>query len=316
MKRRLTIGLLLLALLTALATTAAAGSIKLIPGGNTVGLQLDVQGVTIAQTTPECRAALCEGDQIIAINNETIESADEIQQLLGQAEGDVTVRLVRGGKPMQLLAPRTADGKLGILVREHVAGIGTVTYVDPQTGGFGCLGHGVADQDTGALLPITGGSVLPAQIVSVEKGKAGQPGKLNGAATSLEPVGTVEKNSSHGLFGSLRHSANTGALAIAAASQIQPGPAVILSNVSGDRVQEYDVEILKIYPTETQSGRNLLLQVTDPELLAQTGGIVQGMSGSPIIQNGRLVGAVTHVLVSDPTTGYGIFIKNMLDAAS
>lgn len=317
MRRRfIQIGLLLTMTLT-IVSSAAASSEKLIPGGNTVGLQLQTDGVVVAEVMPECQAALKKGDYIVAIDNQAVKTADEIQNLLAETDqNDVAIRVVRGGKPMQFLAELVADGKLGVYVRDSLAGIGTVTYFDPQTGDFGALGHGVSDQQTLELLNTSGGTVLPAQILSVKKGKAGAPGQLQGAASSLEPIGTIEKNTDHGVFGTMDNVYNgKDPVDVVPNAQIEPGHATILSNISGTNVQEYDVEILRLYPTEKASGRNLLLQVTDPELLQATGGIVQGMSGSPILQNGKIVGAVTHVLVDDPTMGYGIFIENMLDAA-
>ena len=163
---------------------------------------------------------------------------------------------------------------------------------------------------------MTEGSAFPAGVVSVDRGRAGQPGQLRGCLSGDRLLGTVSRNTEQGVFGTL-HGAVTGeAIPVAAAEEVRTGPATIRSTVDGAGPRDYSVEILKIYPKDRSDGRNLLLRVTDPALLEATGGIVQGMSGSPILQHGKLVGAVTHVLVNQPDTGYGIFIENMLEAAS
>ena len=209
----------------------------------------------------------------------------------------------------------TAEGpRLGVYLRQGITGIGTVTFYDPATGCFGTLGHGVND-NTGALLDMTAGNVLPASVASVERGQIGDPGQLRGRVSEEYALGSLYRNTARGVFGKL-HAAPAGeAIPTAAPGEVHTGPAVIRSTVDDGGIREYAVEIVKVYPADRPDGRNLLLHVTDPELLATTGGIVQGMSGSPIIQDGKLVGAVTHVLVNDPTRGYGIFIENMLEAA-
>jgi stage IV sporulation protein B len=180
---------------------------------------------------------------------------------------------------------------------------------------FGALGHGVND-GKGALLQMRSGSVYDANVVSVKKGCPGQPGQLRGAVTARAALGRLEKNTARGVFGHMDLPEAKDAIPVAKAGTVKTGHAVIRSTVQGNFVREYSVEILRIYADKRADGRNFLLRVTDPALLEATGGIVQGMSGSPIIQDGKLVGAITHVLVNDPTTGYGIFIENMLDTAA
>ena len=192
--------------------------------------------------------------------------------------------------------------------------MGTVTWYDPATGAFGALGHGV-NSGNGELLRIRQGSVYEATILWVNQGKVGTPGQLMGALNGQKPLGTIEKNTSQGVFGKLEQPVQGEALPVAQWEQVHTGEATIRSTVENQKTREYSVEILKIYPESGEEGRNFLIKITDPTLLSQTGGIVQGMSGSPLIQDGRLIGAVTHVLVNDPTTGYGIFIENMLEAA-
>jgi len=228
------------------------------------------------------------------------------------------VEILRKGKEKELkLTPKvTADGpRLGVYLKQGVTGVGTVTWYDPETKRFGCLGHGVNDP-AGSLIPMHSGRAYAASVMSVKKGKVGDPGQLLGALNDAAPIGELAKNTAQGIFGTVQTTIPGQPLPVAHRDQIGTGAATIRSTVRGRTVQEYSVEILKIYPNAKSGGRNMLLRVTDPALLDATGGIVQGMSGSPIIQDGKLVGAVTHVLVNDPTTGYGIFIENMLDAAA
>jgi len=193
-----------------------------------------------------------------------------------------------------------------------MAGIGTMTWYDPATGVFGALGHGVTDTDTALLMPFSNGSILPSTVKAVKRGETGSAGELRGDFDLTGDLGPLYANTTSGIFGRLETApAETEAVPTGAAL---PGEAVILANVQGDEVREYDIEILKVV-SGSADGRDLVLSVTDPALLEATGGIVQGMSGSPILQNGKLVGAVTHVLLNDPSKGYGILIDHMLEAS-
>ena len=234
------------------------------------------------------------------------------------SDGDVDIYIVRGTtkKELELEPVITEDGpKLGIFLRQGISGVGTVTYYDPDNRSFAALGHGVNDKN-GDLVAMSEGFAYSAVVEAVKKGKSGDPGQLMGAVTNREPIAALSKNTLQGVFGKANVPFSGDALPTAAVSEIKTGPAIIRSTIQNGSTQEYSVEILKIYPHSSQEGRNMLLKVTDERLLETTGGIIQGMSGSPIIQDGKLVGAVTHVLVNDPTTGYGIFIENMLDAAA
>ena len=317
-KFRLIITLLLVWTLSAYASAAEF----LIPGGQVIGLQLQDNTVTIAafdETISPARAAgLKQGDQILRINDQQITCAADVRQALSRSDGQVKVCVMRGGKTKNLtVAPAaTADGpKLGVYLKQGITGVGTVTYYNAESGGFAALGHGVNTQ-SGNLLQMKTGNIYQAGVSSVKKGAIGTPGQLFGALTDDDTVGTIEKNTQQGVFGKLATRVDGQALPVAQSDEIRTGPATIRSTVDGTAMQEYSVEILKIYPNAKERTRNMLIKVTDPALLETTGGIVQGMSGSPIIQDGKLVGAVTHVLVNDPTTGYGIFIENMLDAAA
>ena len=294
----------------------------LIPGGQVIGLELRDSTVTVAAFDDQLGthakdSGLCIGDKITAVNGISVSSTQDIRDILQNCGSEVSLTVLRGSsKHIIKLQPRqTADGpRLGVYLRQGIAGIGTVTYYDPETMEFGALGHGVSDS-SGSLLVLREGSAYFTGIQSVKKGQCGQPGQLRGTAQTLHPIAALHRNTACGVFGIMNRPCQGEPLPLAEFEEIRPGSATILSTVSGEQVQEYSVEILKIYPEDRADHRNFLLKVTDPALLAATGGIVQGMSGSPLIQDGKLVGAVTHVLVNDPTRGYGIFIENMLDAS-
>lgn len=321
MKRMMRCAALALAIFLYLPQSVNAAKL-LIPVGEVIGISVEDQTVTVAAFDEalgaETRAAgLCVGDRIIKIDKTQILEVEDIQEALSRSNGTVEVEVLREGKQKRLtLKPRITEGgpKLGIYLKQGVSGIGTVTWFDPETGSFGALGHGV-NTPSGALVQMEEGHAYPASVTSVKKGAPGEPGQLMGALEDKEPVGELTKNTEQGIFGKAEISWQGIPLPIAQSSQIRTGAATIRATVKGNRVQEYSVEILKIYPASRTNGRNMLLQITDPELLKTTGGIVQGMSGSPLVQDGKLIGAVTHVLVNDPTMGYGIFIENMLEAA-
>ncbi len=305
-----------------LLPTSVQAAELLIPGGQVIGVQLDTGTVTIAAFDDAlgCTArdaGLRAGDEILSVNSQNVSSARQVQGILSGCSGPVELRICRDGKQRTLtITPRTTpEGpRLGVYLKQGIAGIGTVTWLDPATGVFGTLGHGVND-GKGRLISMQTGSAFRASVVSVKKGACGTPGQLKGCAEAGNICGTLLRNTPQGLFGIYQGHLGGNAVPAADYSEIHTGGAKIRSTVSGDSVQEYSVEILRIYPEDRADGRNFLLKVTDPELLSVTGGIVQGMSGSPILQDGKLVGAVTHVLVNDPTMGYGIFIDNMLAAA-
>jgi len=295
----------------------------LVPMGQLIGLELEDETVTVAAFDEALGAASREaglqvGDRIVSIDGQQIRSVADVRQALAASDGDVDASVLRGGKAKLLrLNPQiTTDGpKLGVYLKQGVTGVGTVTWYDPESGRFGALGHGVNDPQ-GNLVRMQCGKAYEADILSVKAGRTGAPGQLLGVLHGEKQLGTLTGNTPQGVFGNIALPCRAEPLPVGDAEEIRTGSATILSTVCGEEPQEYSVEILKIYPNARAAGRNLLLRVTDPALLEQTGGIVQGMSGSPIIQDGKLVGAVTHVLVNDPTTGYGIFIENMLDAAA
>lgn len=295
----------------------------LIPVGQVIGLEIDQEQLLVAAFDEALGhsaqdAGLQIGDRLLRIDGHEIKCADDIAKALQSAQGRVELEVQRGDKTRTVrIKPEITESgpKLGVYLRCGITGIGTVTWYDPETGCFGTLGHGVNDT-SGSLIPLTDGTAFPASIQSVKKGKTGEPGQLRGAVQAETTLGRLERNTVQGVFGKTESGWLGEPIPVADATQLHTGPAMIRTTVQGKQPKEYAVEITKLYPLSGNQGRNMLLKVTDPALLETTGGIVQGMSGSPIIQDGRLVGAVTHVLVNDPTTGYGIFIDNMLQAAA
>ena len=312
---------LVLWLLLLVQTVGAADF--LVPVGKVIGLELENDCITVAAFDSSLGAAAKDagmqvGDRILTVNRKPVQKIEDVHQALSCSDGTAEICILRGDavKNLRLTPNMTANGpKLGIYLKDSISGVGTVTWYDPDSRTFGALGHGVSSGG-GQPVNLRRGQAWEAGILSVQKGCAGKPGQLSGSIDRQQSVGALAKNTPQGVFGTAEHGWAGEKLPVACASQIQKGPAVIRSTVHGDTPAEYTVNILKIFPGSGSSGRNLLLEVTDPALLQTTGGIVQGMSGSPIIQNGRLIGAVTHVLVNDPARGYGIFIENMLDAAA
>ena len=316
----------LLAAALAVPAWAGGGGRTLIPLGKAVGIKLFADGAMVVSVSsldgaasPAEGCGMREGDLLLELNHSKVTSAEQVQQFLqDNGTAPVTVTVARSQKVLELEAtPRLCDDgvyRLGAWIRDSIAGIGTLTYYDPQTGQYGALGHGINDVDTRALMPLSSGAIMETTIKAVKQGTKGEAGELRGDFSVQRDVGDLTANTEGGIFGTVADRDFIGtaeAVEVASASQVHPGKATILATVSGSTVREYAVEILKVYPFN-QPTRNLLLKITDAQLLAATGGIVQGMSGSPILQDGRLVGAVTHVFLNDPTQGYGILMENML----
>ena len=320
MKRRIHIIAFAVFFLFLMPTVADAAEL-LIPGGQIIGLQLQNGTVTVAAFDDVLGVAARDagirvGDEILTVDGQAVSCTEDIRGVLKQTGSPVTLSIRRSGKQHTIrVEPQPTDSgpRLGIYLKQGITGIGTISWYDPETGVFGTLGHGVHDAN-GRLLNMTAGTAYHAQVISVRKGQSGDPGLLKGNADSRDICGSLFRNTPQGVFGTAPKIKESAAIPVAEFQDVRTGSAVIRSTVAGTDIQEYSVEILKIYPREKTDGRNFLIKITDPELLSTTGGIVQGMSGSPIIQDGKLIGAVTHVLVNDPTRGYGIFIENMLDA--
>lgn len=310
-----------------------ADSSSVFVSGSTVGIYMETEGVLIIDTgqivsedgieQEPAKNIVKPGDYIVAFNEEKISTKKELIEDLSQLDGgDVTLDIKRNGEiiPVSLTPVKDIEGsyKLGIWVRDDTQGIGTLTFVDSE-GRYGALGHGINDVDTGELLDINEGILYQAEILDIQKGSKGTPGELSGMIRyeSARVIGTITRNGKNGIYGYFsgdESAAFLENLPIAYKQDVEIGPAVIRSCVSGE-VEEYKAEITKIDMNHEDSNKSFVIHVTDEDLLELTGGIVQGMSGSPIIQDGKIIGAVTHVLVNDPTRGYGIFIENMLDMA-
>lgn len=308
---------------------------RVIPLGRAVGIKLFTDGVMVVglseietaggSCSPAAECGLREGDIITHINDTEVDSIEQVRQALQELAGEkMSIRAIRGGKRFQTTAAgaqSSADGvwRLGAWIRDSMAGIGTMTFYDPASGVFGALGHGINDVDTAQLMPLQSGSIMYAEVTDVKKGACGDPGELHGAFHVTEDLGELYANTNSGIFGLLSDETLAGdaqPVEVASRKEVKVGEAEILSNIAGNAVEKYTVEITRVFPAGNGDSRNLMLKVTDPRLLEATGGIVQGMSGSPILQNGKLVGAVTHVLVNDPTQGYGILAENMLSTAA
>ena len=315
----------LLALLLGGALTPCALAQELSLGGQPVGIELQTEGLTVAgfaevQTaegarSPAREAGLREGDRIVSLGGESVTAAEDFIAAVGALEGeDAELGLKRGGESLTLrVRPALSDDgqwMLGLWLRDQSSGIGTLTFYDPETGVYGALGHGVSDENGGGALPIRGGRITDAQIVDLKPGSPGIPGELSGCADRAKVLGDVEKNCEKGVYGVACAALGEGSAEVGTP---RPGPALLLTTLEGRRVRAYGIEISRV--VEEGGTQRLLLTVTDPLLRELSGGIVQGMSGSPILQDGKLVGAVTHVLVSDPCRGYGIGIGDMLAEA-
>lgn len=314
--------------------SAGTSGEMVIPGGMPIGIYLETDGVLVLGTQSiegidgdmhEPAAHLVkEGDYIVGLNKEEIRDKSElIAAVKSLNKEEVILKVLRNHQPIdiRLDAVQCAvdDYKLGIWVRDNAQGLGTVTYLTSDSE-FGALGHGIHDTDTGELLNISDGRLYATSIKDIQKGEGGVPGGMEGIIVynNYNMLGSITKNSETGIYGRLDRIdtlfRNADPIETAQAAEIKEGEAVIRCSIEGE-VKEYDIQITGVNTSAREVNKTLEIEVTDEELLELTGGIVQGMSGSPILQNGKLVGAVTHVFVNDPTRGYGILIENMLDAA-
>lgn len=299
--------------------------------GDTVGIYMETEGVLVIDTgeilskdgeaQEPAKDILKPGDYIVAFNEEEISGKKELMEDLRHIGGEeVTLDVVRDGEtvPVSVTPVQDASGdyKLGIWVRDNTQGIGTLTFIDSQ-GRYGALGHGISDVDTGELLTISAGALYQAEILGIQKGSSGSPGELAGMIR-YEPdriIGSIRRNTKNGIYG--KYTGETGGLSlrkmeVAYKQELETGPASILCCADGE-VKEYEAEITRIDMNHEDTNKSFVIQVTDPRLLELTGGIVQGMSGSPVIQNGKFAGAITHVFVRDSASGYGIFAETMLE---
>lgn len=305
---------------------------SVVVGGSAIGIHVETDGVLVLGTTSvtgEDKMSyepavnrFKSGDYIIQANDTEIKEKEDLMQFLKEADGsEIHFKVRRGDENISVAVTpvRTADGsyKIGTWIRDDTQGIGTLTYIT-QDGRYGALGHGITDVDTGVLFDVGEGSAYDAEIIRVVKGQPGEPGELSGVIhrSEEERLGTVTKNTAQGIFGTVKESlgrTRSGTvMEIGLKQEVKKGKAEIMCEINGT-VNTYEIEIEKVDYSNRNHAKGLVIKVTDEELIELTGGIVQGMSGSPIIQNGKLVGAVTHVFVRDSTKGYGTFIENMLE---
>ncbi|WP_412967839.1 SpoIVB peptidase [Fredinandcohnia sp. 179-A 10B2 NHS] len=311
---------------------------RVIPGGQSIGVKLNTLGVLVVghhqinteegKKSPGEIAGVEVGDIIKEINGKKIQKMSDVGPFVQEAG--------KNGKPLDLVIVRDNEDiktkltplkdkndqayRIGLYIRDSAAGIGTMTFYHPESKKYGALGHVISDMDTKEPIVVSDGQIVRSTVTSIEKGSNGDPGeKLARFSTDKEIIGNITRNSPFGIFGELNKQVNNGImdkpLPIALSHQVKPGPAKILTVVENDKVEEFDIEIVSAVPQKIPATKGMVVKITDKRLLEKTGGIVQGMSGSPIIQDGKLIGAVTHVFVNDPTSGYGVHIEWMLSEA-
>lgn len=292
--------------------------IKLYTKG-VIAVKIDSVDVTTGVQSPAQLAGIKCGDCITHVDGSVIVNADDFISFIRNSGGkELSLTVEREGETLNLkLRPNPSESggyRAGLWVRDSSAGIGTVTFYDNENKLFAGLGHGVCDVDTGRIMPLSGGEAVRATVNGFYKSSPGDPGELCGVF-SESVLGGLRVNSATGIFGELNEKISAKQMPVALEAEVQEGAAQIVATVDGKEPRYYDAQITKIYPASGNEERNLIVKITDKELLEKTGGILQGMSGSPIIQNSMLVGAVTHVFVNDPTQGYGIFAERMLETA-
>lgn len=317
---------------TAAVFKSEEGRTLVVPVGQVYGLHLSSDGIIVSGLTdlyvngqPVCPAAesgLKPGDFILEIDGQTLETCVQLTQALNDAQGSAVELLCRREENTftTTLQPVSCDNdgqyRAGLWIKDGVSGIGTVTFIDPETGVFASLGHGVCDADSGALLTSDGGELLQVTLGEIVKGTSGEAGELTGSLSAGGTVGTVNENTAQGVYGIFNDGADVAqAVEVARRDEVHTGTVEIVADPTGEGPIHYTAEIESLNPESDADSKNFVIRVTDDRLLELTGGIVQGMSGSPILQDGRLVGAVTHVFVDDPTRGYGIFAETMLEQA-
>jgi stage IV sporulation protein B len=304
--------------------------IEIIPCGLTVGVEINTDGVMVlgtgsikteeGNTTSPAEGKLESGDLILNANGETLNNKRDLKNAVENSESDLELKIKRDDALITttispIKSASDNQKKIGVWVRDATRGIGTVTYYNPISNKFGALGHGILDVDTKKLMTVKDGSIMEARITDIKKGGRGSPGELVGELHANTTLGQIKINTPYGIYGTMDlmgvNRISHEKIPIALQNQVREGPAVIYSNVDSE-IKEYDIFIESVNRFSNDETKGMVLRITDPALLRKTNGIVQGMSGSPIIQNDKLIGAVTHVFVQDPTKGYGIFIENML----
>ncbi|RYM06008.1 SpoIVB peptidase [Sporolactobacillus sp. THM7-7] len=312
--------------------------LRLIPGGQSIGVKLNTLGVLVVgyhlingesgQVSPGENAGIRVGDVITKINGKKVKNTADVRQIIAHSTENDALRLsilrqrAQLTKTLTPIKDKSAQHyRMGLYIRDSASGIGTMTFYDPKTSAYGALGHIISDRDTGQPIQMNDGQIVRSKVQAIDRGAEGKPGeKIAFFPDHAASIGSVEKNTPFGIYGYL-HKSNDGsmrnrqAIPVAFSNEVKEGPAQILTVLNGDKVQAYQIRIINAVPQKYPATKGLIIKITDPRLLEKTGGIIQGMSGSPIIQNGKLVGAVTHVFVHDPTSGYGVHIEWMLEEA-
>lgn len=312
-------------------------NIEVIPVGKIIGLKLYTNGVLIVgmseienvnhqKERPYENLNIQEGDTILKVNDLEIQTIENLQKEINKSDGkniDLTILKEDGTIETSNIKPvkvSNTEYKLGLWVKDAATGVGTLTYYEPNSKSFAALGHGITDSDTDKLIDIDSGNIVTSKIVSIQKGEQGKPGEIRGSIINQPTIGKVYKNTEFGIYGELTNLSNikfnySNKLKVALRDEIQEGNAKVLCSVDGNETEEYDIKIEKIYKDNNEDNKSMLIEVTDKNLINKTGGIIRGLSGAPIIQNGKFIGAITNVLVNSPTKGYAIFgdimIKNM-----
>lgn len=299
-----------------------------VPLGNAIGLKLYTNGVLVVGMSeingkkPYENSGIEEGDMIVNVDNTTISSTAELVRVVNRAgDKEIEIEYIREGEKLQTsITPVESEDniyKLGLWVRDAAAGVGTVSFYEPSSGLFAALGHGIQDVDTQELLTIAKGDFITTKILSITKGSKGNPGKIQGSIDNQTTLGQIYKNTEFGIYGKLTNTKalninSEDAIEVAGRDEIKTGEASIICTLENNIKKEYKVEIQKIYRNNNEDNKSMLIKIIDEDLIQKTGGIIQGMSGSPVIQNGKLVGALTHVLVNNPEMGYGVFADLMV----
>jgi len=312
--------------------------LRVIPGGQTIGVKMKSDGVLVVghhkltvegqKISPGEHADVRVGDRIISINGQKLQDIATVAKLTaeaGKANKPLQLTIKRGKQTIQVELKPTYDDtekayRLGLYIRDSAAGVGTLTFYSPDFGVYGALGHVITDMDTQTPIEVGSGEIVHTNVTSISKSQNGEPGeKRANFFENGKVLGSIHRNTDFGIFGKMSENPDYGmfkeAIPVAFAEEVKEGPAKILTVLSGQKVEQFDIEIVHTAKQSSPQTKGMVIKVKDPRLIEATGGIVQGMSGSPIIQDGKLVGAVTHVFVNDPTSGYGCFIEWMLQDA-
>lgn len=301
---------------------------KVVPLGNIIGIKLYSNGVLVIGMTevegkkPYENTGIKEGDLITTVDNVTVTTTEELIKCVNNSQGKlVKIKYIREGTEyvtdIEPVKTKEDKYKIGLWVRDGACGIGTATYYDPGTGKIATLGHGIVDRDTDKLITIESGKLLTSTITKIKKGEKGNPGEIKGIINDNQTIGSINLNTDFGIYGNLKEINTLGidknnSLDIALKNEIKTGEATILLALEDEIRKEYKIEIKKIYKNNTEDNKSMLIEITDEKLIEKTGGIIQGMSGAPIIQNGKFIGAITHVLVNNPLQGYAVFGEIMI----